>query len=143
MHPGCPLPPPWPACRRRLAAWVIAHGSRVHPSGRLWWGGVKEFADGSLGSHTALMWEPYADVGPEHERPTGQRMIEPQRLTQLVQGALSAGLQVGMRAARRAAGGKLQCGVWVVAASATQPTHAPGACKHASRSAAVCCGGHV
>jgi hypothetical protein len=99
LHPS---PPPTrirtrlapPDCRRRLAAWVIAHGGRVHPSGRLWWGGVKEFADGSLGSRTALMWGPYADVGPEHERPTGQRMIDPQRLTQLVQDALAAELQV-------------------------------------------------
>ncbi|MEW5309936.1 MAG: hypothetical protein WDW38_001776 [Sanguina aurantia] len=44
----------WP----RLASKIAVEG-RGHPGGRLFWGGVKEFADGSLGSKTALMWEPY------------------------------------------------------------------------------------
>jgi hypothetical protein len=26
--------------------------------------GTKEFVDGSLGSHTALLWQPYSDMGP-------------------------------------------------------------------------------
>ncbi|EFJ44615.1 hypothetical protein VOLCADRAFT_94988 [Volvox carteri f. nagariensis] len=47
---------------RRLSSWVAVHG-RAHPGGRLFWGGLKEFADGSLGSRTALMWKPYSDVG--------------------------------------------------------------------------------
>ncbi|GIL61849.1 hypothetical protein Vafri_16260, partial [Volvox africanus] len=45
---------------RRLSSWVAVQG-RAHPGGRLFWGGLKEFADGSLGSRTALMWEPYSD----------------------------------------------------------------------------------
>ncbi|KAG2492348.1 hypothetical protein HYH03_009296 [Edaphochlamys debaryana] len=47
--------------RRRLEAFTSARG-RSHPGGRLHWGGTKEFVDGSLGSHTALLWQPYADV---------------------------------------------------------------------------------
>ncbi len=46
-------------CRRRMAERV-RHVGTLHPGGRLRWGGVKEFSDGSLGSHTALMHEPYA-----------------------------------------------------------------------------------
>jgi predicted amidohydrolase YtcJ len=33
-----------------------------HPGGFLTWGTLKAFADGSLGSRTAKMQEPYADV---------------------------------------------------------------------------------
>ncbi|KAK9805273.1 hypothetical protein WJX72_010387 [[Myrmecia] bisecta] len=44
----------------RTADFVKAKG-HSHPSGRLFWGSVKEFADGSLGSRTALMQEPYSD----------------------------------------------------------------------------------
>lgn len=39
---------------------------RSHPGGRLFWGGLKAFADGSLGSRTALMWEPYSDAEAVH-----------------------------------------------------------------------------
>lgn len=38
----------------------VKHLGTAHQGGRLFWGGVKEFADGSLGSRTALMHEPYA-----------------------------------------------------------------------------------
>jgi predicted amidohydrolase YtcJ len=38
----------------------VRHVGFMHPGRRLQWGGVKEFSDGSLGSHTALMHEPYA-----------------------------------------------------------------------------------
>eukprot|EP00879_Flechtneria_rotunda_P010028 GHRR01010484.1.p1 GENE.GHRR01010484.1~~GHRR01010484.1.p1 ORF type:complete len:723 (+),score=236.85 GHRR01010484.1:581-2749(+) len=44
---------------RRLAHRVQTMGDRHHQSGRLVWGNLKEFADGSLGSSTAFMWEPY------------------------------------------------------------------------------------
>lgn len=103
--------------RSRLAALVAADGY-VHPSGRLFWGGVKEFADGSLGSCTALMHQPYASCAPGHANDTqhsdgsqgdsdsgcegsdgaagrcGIRLIEPEQLEQLVMAADRAGLQV-------------------------------------------------
>lgn len=50
------------ANRQRMASYVESYG-RGHSSGMLFWGGVKEFADGSLGARTALMWEPYVDAG--------------------------------------------------------------------------------
>jgi len=46
---------------RRLAERVKHVGTR-HDSGKLMWGGVKEFYDGSLGSRTAFMHEPYRDL---------------------------------------------------------------------------------
>ncbi|KAL6764041.1 amidohydrolase family-domain-containing protein [Haematococcus lacustris] len=94
----------WP----RLAALVKTNG-RAHPGGHLFWGGVKEFADGSLGSHTALMWEPYNDYQVEgttslHDQPGvadhewGTRMISLPALKEAVQGADGAGLHVAVHA---------------------------------------------
>lgn len=49
---------------KRLATRIAAKGTSHPHSSRLTWGGVKEFADGSLGSNTALMWDPYLDTAP-------------------------------------------------------------------------------
>jgi predicted amidohydrolase YtcJ len=57
---------------------------------------VKEFADGSLGSSTAVFWRPYADD--PYGSNTGTRLIEQGDLQQLVQGAAGAGLQVAVHA---------------------------------------------
>ena len=46
------------AGRDRMADYVSEHGRGDH---RLFWGGVKAFVDGSLGSTTAWFNEPYAD----------------------------------------------------------------------------------
>ncbi len=73
--------------RPRLAERVRQLGRQ---NGRLSWGGVKEFADGSLGSHTALMHEPYADQ-PES---SGTRAIDLALLRNLVVKAHAADLQV-------------------------------------------------
>ena len=95
---------------------------RSHPGGRLHWGGLKAFADGSLGSRTALMWQPYADtpaadtgssssggvgeegcgaaVGGGGSGPSvcGQRAAGREELRQLAAAAVKAGLQVSVHA---------------------------------------------
>lgn len=59
----------------------------------LLWGGVKEFADGSLGSQTALFSQPY--VQEESKAVTsGVRTIEKAYLAELVRQADAEGLQV-------------------------------------------------
>lgn len=65
---------------------------KVHPGGRLFWGGLKDFADGSLGSRTALMQQPYTDD------PTtrGIRLSPYAELQELVQQADATGLQVNV-----------------------------------------------
>ena len=63
---------------------------RAHPGGHLHWGGLKAFADGSLGSRTALMKEPYAD----DPTTSGIRLTRYPQLAALVQEADAAGLQV-------------------------------------------------
>ncbi|KAL4419238.1 hypothetical protein ABPG77_001176 [Micractinium sp. CCAP 211/92] len=78
---------------RRMAEWV-RHLGTAHPSGMLFWGGVKEFADGSLGSRTALFHQPYAD----QPGSSGTRTIELDTLRQLVADADGAGLQVAVHA---------------------------------------------
>ena len=65
-------------------------------------GWLKVFADGSLGSRTAWLLEPYADVGT-----LGRPLIEPAELLDLVRRAAEAGLAtqihaIGDRAARAA-----------------------------------------
>ncbi|GAX75631.1 hypothetical protein CEUSTIGMA_g3075.t1 [Chlamydomonas eustigma] len=98
----------------RLATHVAARGY-AHPSGRLFWGGVKEFADGSLGSCTALMHEPYLGDeckqghNIEYSRPNstaydksleshGLRMVERSNFERMVIDADNHGLQVAVHA---------------------------------------------
>ncbi len=59
----------------------------------LWFGGVKFFADGSLGSRTAWLEEPY-----EGTADTGIALIEPQALCRKVRTANGAGVAVAIHA---------------------------------------------
>jgi predicted amidohydrolase YtcJ len=74
----------------RLRDEVAAHGR-----GDAWLriGGLKGFADGSLGSHTAWMLAPFTDGGG-----TGLSVTPPDTLYQRVAGADAAGLQVMIHA---------------------------------------------
>ncbi|QLC33020.1 amidohydrolase [Halarchaeum sp. CBA1220] len=56
-------------------------------------GAVKTFTDGSLGAGTAKLSEPYADSGG-----TGQWVVEPEELREIVRRADAAGLQVAAHA---------------------------------------------
>ena len=76
-------------CRQRLKAYVHKHG-REHSSRRLFWGWLKAFSDGALGSATALMHEPYS-----HEPgSTGIATMDMGELRELVANATKACLQV-------------------------------------------------
>ena len=75
----------------RLAEYVRAEGTGDE---LLSWGGLKGFVDGSLGSSTALFFEPYADDPSER----GLRVTEIPALEEQVRGADSAGLQVAIHA---------------------------------------------
>lgn len=79
----------------RRAAERARHVGRVHPGGRLSWGGVKEFYDGSLGSRTALMHEAYAD-GPVGG--AGTRTVDPAAFAAAAAAADAAGLQLAVHA---------------------------------------------
>ena len=79
---------------RRLAHRTSVSGSSHPACARLTWGGVKEFADGSLGAATALMWQPYAGGGSN----TGQRLVTPAELARSIRGAARSGLQVAVHA---------------------------------------------
>jgi predicted amidohydrolase YtcJ len=72
----------------------VAAAGKQHPGGHLSWGAVKEFADGSLGSRTALMWQPYAD----DPTTSGLRQVDLGVFGERVKGAAEAGLQVGVHA---------------------------------------------
>lgn len=63
----------------------------------VFWGGLKEFADGSLGSSTALFHEPYArqkGKGPS----SGVRTIATAELANLMKGTDKAGFQAAIHA---------------------------------------------
>lgn len=77
----------------RLASKMVAEG-RQHPAGRLYWGGLKEFLDGSLGSRTALMYEPYTD----DDSSVGTRVNDLQDIYKNVRAADAAGLQITIHA---------------------------------------------
>ena len=61
------------------------------PGGFLFKGGLKDFADGSLGSRTALMQEPYSD----DNSTCGIRLSPYDEMQRVVKHAHSHGSQVG------------------------------------------------
>lgn len=69
----------------RLAAMVRTDGRGDQ---RLWWGGLKAFVDGSLGSGTAWFHEPYSDEPGNH----GLRMSQAEGIPDWVRGSDAAGL---------------------------------------------------
>lgn len=75
----------------KMAEFVASHGR-----GDDWvrWGGVKGLADGSLGSRTALFYQPYADA----PNARGTRVMPLDALREAVIGADQAGLHVAVHA---------------------------------------------
>jgi predicted amidohydrolase YtcJ len=64
-------------------------------------GGLKAFADGSLGSHTAWMLAPYADAAPNAEHPNGlasSALLHPDEMYAQIRDADNAGLQIAIHA---------------------------------------------
>ena len=63
-------------------------------------GAVKGFADGSLGSHTAWMMEPYLDLpaGPNSNGIASAELLKPEQMYADIQGADKAGLQIAIHA---------------------------------------------
>ncbi|UPV74941.1 amidohydrolase [Halorussus limi] len=57
-------------------------------------GGVKTFTDGSLGGRTAKLSEPYADAGDGPDDATGQWVVSPEELRDLVAEADGEGFQL-------------------------------------------------
>lgn len=75
-------------------AW-IARGSLLETNGRLTIGGFKVFYDGSLGSRTALLAEPYSDK--PHEANMTER-ISPEAMKELAAKAAKARFQMAVHA---------------------------------------------
>lgn len=83
-----------------LASWegLARIGVRAHfGSDRLRVGGLKGFADGALGSTTALFFDPYLDDPTTRGLPSDE-MTPPERLLQKIIGADRAGLQIAIHA---------------------------------------------
>ncbi|HYR46778.1 MAG TPA: amidohydrolase, partial [Thermoanaerobaculia bacterium] len=85
--------------RPSLSDWEKAQEKRaaMNNDGWLWVGGVKGFADGSLGSGTALFFEPYED-DPDNRGVYAAEAIPLAALEQRVAAADRAGLQVEIHA---------------------------------------------
>jgi predicted amidohydrolase YtcJ len=85
--------------RPSLSAWEVARDRRLSMKNDEWLrlGGVKGFADGSLGSSTALFFEPYGD-DPNNRGVFVAEAIPLARLEERVAGADRAGLQVEIHA---------------------------------------------
>jgi hypothetical protein len=71
----------------RLRDYVAENG---RGDDHLWWGGLKGFVDGSLGSTTAWFYEPYSD----EPGTAGFMTTDSMELRQDIEGADAAGLQV-------------------------------------------------
>lgn len=85
--------------RPSLSEWEKARDRRAATKNDEWLriGGVKGFADGSLGSQTALFFEPYTD-GPSNRGVFAAEAIPLRKLEDRVAGADRAGLQVVIHA---------------------------------------------
>lgn len=79
---------------QRLAAVGIRAG---FGSDKLRIGGLKGFADGSLGSGTAWFFEPYLDEPGNRGLPSGD-LVSPERMREDLRGADAAGLQLAIHA---------------------------------------------
>ncbi|MFH1850906.1 MAG: amidohydrolase [Candidatus Neomarinimicrobiota bacterium] len=80
-----------------LGTWEkLAEKVTGNANGDEWlrWGGLKEFMDGSLGSHTAAFFEPFIDDTTN----SGLLVNDPEAIYQLIQKADAAGLQVMIHA---------------------------------------------
>jgi predicted amidohydrolase YtcJ len=60
-------------------------------------GGVKGFADGSLGSTTALFFQPYLD-SPDTSGIPSAELVNPEKMARNIEGADAAGLQIAVHA---------------------------------------------
>lgn len=104
------------------AAFKLETAGRSARGGRLHLGGVKEFADGSLGSRTALMWEPYSD----DSSTAGIRSAPHDELAANSRAAAQAGLQVAVHAI----GDRAVDEVLEVYEGLSAPTLGPRGCTH-------------
>jgi predicted amidohydrolase YtcJ len=73
--------------RGTLVDYVVEHGRGDH---RLFWGGLKAFVDGSLGSTTAWFYDPYDD----EPRTTGLMVTDTAELRQAIEEGDAAGMQL-------------------------------------------------
>jgi predicted amidohydrolase YtcJ len=94
----------WLTCRfyeiTPIADWQrLADAGLSHGMGSDWLqlGAVKAFADGSLGSRTAWMFQPYADDPTNRGRPQAL-MSPPAKMEEAVRGADAAGIQLAVHA---------------------------------------------
>lgn len=84
---------PLPEWKRFASAGVMADFG----DDKLQLGGVKGFADGSLGSSTAWFLEPFSDA-PENRGIPSDEMVRPEEMYRNLQGADAAGLQLAVHA---------------------------------------------
>ncbi|KAK9832465.1 hypothetical protein WJX74_011007 [Apatococcus lobatus] len=79
--------------RKELRKFIDDHGWR-DPSGRVFWGGLKDFSDGSLGASTALMHQPYM----QDSSTCGMAVHDFAKLEQMVMEGNELGMQVAIHA---------------------------------------------
>lgn len=106
----------------------ISTWDRLEPGGneRLWWGGVKGFVDGSLGSTTALFYHPYED----DPATSGLLVNDTTALRQNILAADAAGLHLAIHAIGDKANDWL-LDVYAEAASRTERTDRRWRIEHA------------
>ncbi len=84
---------PLPDWKRFASAGIVADFG----NDKLQLGGVKGFADGSLGSATAWFVEPYSDMPENHGIPSDE-MVHPEEMYRDIHDADAAGLQIAIHA---------------------------------------------
>ncbi len=88
------------SCHQPLPTWQrLAQVGLMADFGNEWLhvGAVKGFADGSLGSGTALFFQPYLDAPNSHGIPSAE-LSNPEQMWENIKGADAAGLQIAIHA---------------------------------------------
>ncbi len=99
-------------------------------------GAIKSFTDGSFGGRTAKLTEPYADADEGSDHRTGQWVVAPDELRDLVERADGEGFQLTVHAIGDAAVGE-------TLDAFVEGTDDPGAARHRVEHAELLDAGHV
>ena len=88
----------WPD--RLEAALTAGHrtGDLLEASGLVTVGPLKVVVDGSLNTRTALCWDPYPGLGPDHPHPCGVSSVPPDDLRALLRSAIPGGFAAAVHA---------------------------------------------
>jgi predicted amidohydrolase YtcJ len=97
----------WPGRLDDAIRRGLRTGDPLDPAGLITMGRLKVVVDGSLNTRTALCWDPYPGLGPDHPHPFGVASVPADELRALLRRARGAGIEVAVHAIGDRANGEV------------------------------------